>query len=319
MEKKCRIKYFPVSFFSMILGFSGITIAYQKIEEIFKFKFHLSNYLLVIAVVFFIVLSSVYIFKLFLFFDEVKLEFSNPVKLSFFPTISISLLLLSIAFLNVSMDISKYLWISGTVIHFVFTVKIILMWIHHTQFEIKHMNPAWFISPVGNILIPVSGVSHLNNEVSWFFLATGLFFWIILMVIFFNRIIFHHPLPEKLLPTLFIVIAPPAVAFIAFVKLTGEVGDFSKILYYIGLFLGILMFFQFNIFSKLRFYLSWWAYSFPISSLTIASILMYHKTDSEYFKYISLFFFVVLNLIFTVLILKTVVAIYKKEICIEEE
>jgi tellurite resistance protein len=118
------------------------------------------------------------------------------------------------------------------------------------------MNPAWFIPAVGNILVPIVGIIHAPAEISWFFYSIGFFFWIILLIIFFNRIIFHSPLPEKLLPTLFILIAPPAVGFVSLVKLTGEVGDFSKILYYFGLFLTLLLMFQFNIFKKIKFYLS---------------------------------------------------------------
>ena len=147
----------------------------------------------------------------------------------------------------------------------------------------------------------------------------GLIFWIILLIIFFNRIIFHSPLPEKLLPTLFILIAPPAVGFISFVKLTGGISAFSKILYYFGLFLVFLLFAQIKIFKKIKFYLSWWAYSFPIAAITIASILMFHETDISSFKYISLAFFGILNLIIILLIIKTSIAILKKEICIEEE
>ena len=37
------------------------------------------------------------------------------------------------------------------------------------------------------------------------------------------------PLPERLLPTVFILIAPPAVGFIAYVRLTGGVDVFAQI------------------------------------------------------------------------------------------
>ncbi|MEA2006881.1 MAG: hypothetical protein U9O20_01845, partial [Patescibacteria group bacterium] len=35
MKKECRIKHFPVSFFSMILGMTILTITFQKAEQIF--------------------------------------------------------------------------------------------------------------------------------------------------------------------------------------------------------------------------------------------------------------------------------------------
>ncbi len=319
MKKECRIKYFSVSFFSIILGMAGFTIAFQKSEQILKMPFNLSLSILILTSALFGIIALIYVLKIILFSDEVKVEFNNPVKLSFFPTFSISLLLLSIAFLSVNLFISKYLWIAGTIIHFILTIKVISIWIQQTKFEIKHMNPSWFIPAVGNILVPVAGVSFFSLEISWFFYSIGLFLWIILLVIFFNRIIFHSPLPRKLIPTLFILIAPPAVGFISLVKLTGEASEFSKILYYFGLFLVFLLFSQIKIFRKIKYYLSWWAYSFPISAITIATILMFHETDIILFNYLSWIFFVILNLVIIWLLMKTIVAISERGICVEEE
>jgi tellurite resistance protein len=319
VRQEGRTKYFPISFFSTILGMAGLAIAFQKAEQILQIPIHVSWYIVIVAVAIFCVVSIMYLVKIIRFKDDVKNEFNHPVKLSFFPTFSISLLLLSIAFLSENMFFSKYLWIAGASIHFVFTVKIISIWIQHTKFELKHMNPAWFIPAVGNILVPVAGVHHAAGEISWFFFSIGLFFWIVLLVIFFNRIIFHHPLPDKLLPTLFILIAPPAVGFISLVKLTGGVNEFSKILYYFGLFIVCLLCAQINLFRKIKFYLSWWAYSFPLAAITIATIVMFHETNIEMFKYLSWILFVSLNGIVILLLLKTMSALVKKEICVEEE
>ncbi len=319
MKKECRIKYFPVSFFSMILGLAGFTIAFQKVEEVFKFSTHFSQYVLFFTATIFVILAISYLIKFLKYKNEVREEFNHPVKLSFFPTISISLLLLSIAFLPVNMFISKYLWIFGTIIHFFLTIKIISIWIQHTKFEITHMSPAWFIPAVGNILVPVAGIAHSFTEISWFFFSVGFVFWVILLIIFFNRIIFHSPLPDKLLPTLFILIAPPAVGFISFVKLTGGIDAFSKILYYFALFLVFLLFAQTKMFSKIKYYLSWWAYSFPISAITIASVLMFHETGVIFFKYLVMVLFTVLSAIILTLLIKTTSAIFRKEICTEED
>ena len=255
MKKKDDIKNFPISFFSIILGLTGFVMAFQKIETILRIPFSISHYILAIILVAFGIISIIYLLKIIKFRNDVKNEFSHPVKLSFFPTFSISLLLISIAFLSTNMIVSKYFWVAGAIIQFVFTIKIVSIWIHHTKFEITHMNPSWLIPAVGNILIPVAGVSHFSSEISWFFYSIGLLFWIVLLTIFFYRIIFHTPLSEKLIPTLFILIAPPAVAFISFVKLTGTVNEFAKIMYYFALFLGLLLFSQLKMFLKIKYYL----------------------------------------------------------------
>lgn len=319
MNIESKIKHFPISFFSIILGMAGFTIAIQKAEQLLFLDLNISNPLLIFTTSLFIIISFIYLTKIIRFKDEVKKEFDHPVKLNFFPAFSISLLLLSVAFLSVNPIVSKYLWFFGTTIHILFTIRIISIWIQHTKFDIKHMNPAWFIPTVGNMIIPITGVSHCTSEVSWFFFSVGFFLWVTLFVIFFNRIIFHHPLPSKLLPTLFILIAPPAVGFVSLVKLTGEVNEFSKMLYYFGLFILILLLAQINLFRKIKFFLSWWAYSFPIAAITIATLLMYHESNIMFFKYLAYLLVSILIFVISILLIKTVTAIYKKEICIEEE
>jgi tellurite resistance protein len=181
------------------------------------------------------------------------------------------------------------------------------------------MNPSWFIPAVGNILIPVSGVVHFNKELSWFFFSFGLLFWLILLVIFFYRVFFHEPLSEKLFPTLFILIAPPAVGFIAYFKLTGELNDFSKILYYFAAFLTFLLFSQYQMFRRMnKFYLSWWAYSFPLASISIANALMFHETHFVFYKYFYLTLMIFLALLIGWITFKTIQSVLNHEICIEE-
>jgi tellurite resistance protein len=319
MNYSSRIKYFPVSSFSIVLGLSGLTIAFQKVVDFFDFPLDLNKYFLSSTVIVFILLSVMFMLKLIKYTDEVKKDFRNPVKLNFFPTISVSLLLLSIAFLSSSMFISKSLWILGTIVHTLFTYKIISIWTLHPKFDIKHFNPAWFIPVVGNMLIPVVGVVHFNPEISWFFYSIGLLFWIVLFSIFIYRIIFHHPLPEKLLPTLAILIAPPAVGFTAYVKLTHEIDSFAKVLYYFAMFLTTFLLSEYKMFSKIKFYLSWWAYSFPIASMSIASILMYHMTGIFIFKIIAIVLVTIVSLIVLMLISKTIIAIKNHELCVKEE
>ena len=314
-----RIKYFPISAFSIILGLTGLAIVFQKVEEMLGLFYTIDTMIITIAIVLFATISLIYLLKFIKYPHEVAGDFESPVKLSFFPTISISILLLSIAFLSIDMMISKVLWVSGTIIHALFTYKVISIWMMHPKFEIKHINPAWFIPVVGNILIPVAGVQHYNPEISWFFYSIGLIFWIVLFTIFMYRIIFFHPLPEKLLPTLAILISPAAIGFMAYVKLTHQVDSFARILYYFALFLTTFILTQYKMLSKIKFYLSWWAYSFPISAMAIATILMYHMLGIMIFKYIAYVLIALLIIVVLILIPKTISAVVKGEICIEED
>jgi tellurite resistance protein len=320
-----RLKNFPISFFAMILGLNGFAIAFQKAETILGVPIEISQYLLFFSITLFVLIAAVYTVKAIRFPGEIKHEFAHPIKVNFFPTISISLLLFSIAFLPIQHDVSRYLWLAGTIVHAVFTLVIISVWMHSTVFQIHHSNPAWFIPIVGNIIIPLAGVEHFHADISWFFFSIGLVFWLVLFTIFIYRIIFHQPMPQKLLPTLFIMIAPPAVGFIAYVKLMEHdlgafTGDaFSKVLYYFALFLFVMLVSQYQLFFKIKqFFLSWWAYTFPIAAMAIASTLMYSKTQYVFFSGLALTLLALLTLIIVMLLFKTAQSMYAREICVEE-
>ncbi len=314
-----RLKNFPNSFLSITLGLIGFTLAWQKAEHIFELSFSLSSYLFYFSIALSFLIIFIYILKIFKYPAEVKKEFNHPIKINFYPILAKLFLISSIIYLSTNIVISKYVWWIGVLIQFIFTLIIISTWISHDKFKIEHINPSWFIPVVGCIIIPIAGVQHFSLELSWFFFSIGLFWWLILTVLVMNRIIFHHPLPDKLMPTLFILFAPPIIGFISLVKLMGEINPFAKILYYFGAFLFILMLCQYRLFIKIKFYLSWWAYSFPLATMTIGTFLMYSETNLYFFKIMSWILFVFLNLVLGFLIYKTIKAIIDKKICIEEE
>jgi len=318
MSQNSRIALFPISFFAIVMGLSGLTIAWEKAQHVFAINLPINPFLITITVTVFVLLLIIYGTKFMIHRSEVRKELKHPVKLNFFPTISISLLLLSIMFLSKSEIVSQYLWITGTSIHLLFTLYVINSWIHHEHYEVHHLNPAWFIPAVGNVLVPVAGIQLGYIEVSWFFFSIGMIFWMILLTIIFNRVLFHNPIPDRLLPTLFILIAPPAVGFIAYMKLTTEIDAFGRILYFIGLFFTLLLFTQMSRFIKLKFFLSWWAYSFPIAAITIASLMMYEITSNRLYSYIGVFLLTILTFVVGLLVIKTINEIRKQGICVEE-
>lgn len=318
-----KLQYFPIAFFSMIMGLGGFAIAIKQGEEYLPLPFQVSYIVLIITTIIFIILLFTYICKILFFQQAVKAELSHPIKLNFFPTISISFIILSIGFYPYHPEISKILWFIGVIGHFIFTLYVMSIWIHHTHFEIHHMNPAWFIPVVGNILVAIVGVYHFNIELSWFFFSIGLLFWLVLLTIVFNRVIFHHPLPENLLPTFFILLAPPSVGVLSYIHLTGilETGvidSFARVLYYSGLFLGILLLIQISRFTRLPFFLSWWAYSFPVAALTIATFTFYKLTHALFLCITAWFLLIMLTILIFILIFKTLQALFTGKILVKE-
>jgi len=124
MQAPSRLKHFPIAFFAMVMGLAGLTIAWEKAQVSLGLPFRLEAALLPLTALVFLLLSLFYAIKLIRYRDAVLKELQHPVKLNFFPTISISLILLSIATLSVSPLLSKGLWMVGAGLHLLFTLYI---------------------------------------------------------------------------------------------------------------------------------------------------------------------------------------------------
>jgi len=314
------LEYFPVQLFAVIMGLSGLTIAFAKAYHFLNFPYWPYLLLLFLDVALFFVIFSAYVLKWIKYPDAIKKEFSHPIKSSFGAAISISFLLISIAMSDFAPPVAITFWFVGAILHLFFTYKVIKYWIEHDKLDVKHINPAWFIPIVGNVLVPVVGVDVCDEVVNHFYFSIGIFFWIVLFTIVMYRMIFHLPLGKRLIPTFFILIAPPAVGFISYFRITfGVVDFFSLFLYLIAVFILFLLFSMFKQFLKLQFFISWWAYTFPLAAITIATILM----DSVYHKWFIKAFAILLLALTTVVVgfvsYKTYLAIKNKQICIPEE
>ena len=319
MAEASRLQHFPNAFFAMVMGLCGLTLAFEKAQSVLSIGVPVNAVLAVVALAVFAFLLVMYSMKLLHYPEAVKKEMQHPVRMNFFPAISISLILLGTCFLHLAPGLAKVLWVLGTALHLVMTLTIMGVWMHHDRFEVTHINPSWFIPVVGNIIVPIGGVHFGYTEVSWFFFSIGLVFWLVLMTIFFYRVFFHNPLPVKLMPTFFILIAPPAVGCLSYTRLVGEVDSGSRILFYTGLYLTLLLATQVRRFASLPFFLSWWAYSFPLAAMTVATLMMAQALSSGFLTGLGALLLIILCAVIGMLLFLTLRAARANKICVPED
>jgi len=313
-----KLKFFPIMMFAIIMGLSGLAIVYEKAHELFKFPSFIGQGLLILDAILFATILLFYVSKFIKYSSEVNKEFNHPIRINFFATVSISFLLISIAFHPVNKDVAYYCFVMGTILQTYFTLRTISFWINQ-NLKLDHSNPAWFIPIVGNVLVPVAGGSFVDVNLLMYYFSIGMFFWLILTAILINRIIFHHQLAGKFVPTLFIFIAPPAVAFIAYLKMNGMHYDmFASALYNLAIFFTFLVLFMYKNFLNLKFFISWWAFTFPLTAVTIASMLAFKLTHIIIYKYLAFLFMLMATLVILLVAVRTVQHMLKGEICIEE-
>lgn len=311
-KEESRLKHFPISMFSIVMGLSGLSIAWQKaLGASFPV---ITTFSSILATTVMLLVSALYFLKITRYPNAVIAETKHPIKINFFAAFSISLLLLSVVWHRFE-SLSYVLWGLGAVVQLSLTLLVMHSWIHHDHYRLEHANPSWFIPVVGNIIAPITGAKLGFIEISWFFFGVGIVFWLVLLTIIINRLIFHEALPARFKPMLFILLAPPSIGFVSYSSLVPELTDFSRILISVALFTAILLALNINQFRKSGFYLSSWAYSFPVAAFNVALFRYAELTLSPIGFYIGVALLGGLTLLVLWLSFNTLKAIKAGEIC----
>lgn len=316
-EAKSKIQYFPVMMFAIIMGFGGLTLDYKKAADVLSIPPLFYQILCVVVVILACIIAGIYVLKILNYPQSVFDEFNHPIKVNFFATISMSTLLLANIFRDYE-TAALMMFLLGAGFQTFIAFYAISYWLNR-NIEMAHSNPAWFIPVVGNLLVPTAGADFTDYYALMFFFSLGIFFWIILTAILFNRIIFHGMLAQKFLPTLAIFIAPPAVAMLSYLRINGgSFDDFATFLLNVAIIFAILLFALARNFYKIKFFISWWAFTFPFAALTLALITAYEKTQYPMFCLMGYLAIVLTTSIVLLVSLKTIQALVRGEICNEE-
>jgi tellurite resistance protein len=322
------LMHVPIPLFALVMGTAGLGIAWRKAHHVLDMPSIIGEAVLGFASVAFVAIAILYAFKWMSHPAEVKAEYNHPIRSSFFPAVSISLLLLSLAAEPYSRDAMFWLWAVGAVLHLLLTLRLIGRWIVHNH-QINHSNPAWFIPVVGNVLVPLSGTRLGYDEVSWFFFSIGMVFWILLFTIVFYRIVFHDQMPAKFIPTLFILIAPPAIGFLSYIQLNAgllpdgaahaeALDGFARVLMHLALFITLLNFSLAAQYMKVPFFVSWWAYTFPMAAVTVATLEFHALTGKDWTLYVGWGLLAITTVVIVTVFLRTMLALFQGKLFVPD-
>ncbi len=260
----------PLPLFASVMGTCGLGMVWHVVEARWGLPAVMSAALTAIAGAVFVVLLLAYAIKALRHTDRVMTELRHPVRINFLPAIAINLILLGILSRPWLEGLSNVLWMSGAVLQLFLTLVIVTVWLNSERAP-NSLNPAWFIPAVGNVLVPVAAVPADFVLTAWFFFSIGLFYWIILGTLVFYRLVTGDALEAPMRPTLAILMAPPSVAFLAWLQLGSDLSGAGLVLYFIALLNFLLLIPQVPGFLKLPFFPSWWAYTFPLAAFTVAT------------------------------------------------
>ncbi|KAG8654610.1 hypothetical protein MANES_05G153100v8 [Manihot esculenta] len=223
-----------------------------------------------------VLLSLLYIIKCLFFFRMVKAEFLHHVGVNylFAPWISWLLLLQSAPFMAPETVSYLVLWWVFTVPVVALDVKIYGQWFTKgKRFLSTAANPTSQLSVIGNLVGAQAAANMGWRECAVCLFSLGMVHYLVLFVTLYQRLSGSYRLPAMLRPVFFLFFAAPSVACLAWETIVGAFDTASKMLFFLSLFLCTSLVCRPTLFkrSMRRFNVAWWAYSFPLTVLALAS------------------------------------------------
>ncbi|KAL9236949.1 hypothetical protein vseg_011556 [Gypsophila vaccaria] len=222
-------------------------------------------------------LSIFYILRCIFHFHLVKAELVHHVGVNylFAPWTSWLLLLqstpISIAPKNIPF---LTLWWAFSIPIVILDIKIYGQWFTtEKRFLSMAANPTSQISVLGNLVGARAAAKIGWKECAVCMFSLGMVHYLVLFVTLYQRLSGGDRLPAMLRPVFFLFFAVPSMASLAWSSISGSYDNGSKMLFFLSLFLFASLACRPMLFKKSmrKFNIAWWAYSFPLTMLALAS------------------------------------------------
>ncbi|XP_051139723.1 S-type anion channel SLAH4-like [Andrographis paniculata] len=241
-----------------------------------------------------VLLSLLYALKCLLRFQTIKAEFMHHVGVNylFAPWISWLLVLESAPFVTPRNASFVVLWWIFAIPVVILDVKIYGQWFTKGKRVLTAVaNPTSQLSVIGNLVGSRAAAKMAWTEVSIFLFSLGMVHYLVLFVTLYQRIPYGAgPLPAMLRPVFSLFFAVPSLASLAWYSITGSFDTAAKMLFYLSLFIFLSLICRPLLFKKSmkRFSVAWWAYSYPITMLALASTRYQQQVPGRFPRVVSL-------------------------------
>ncbi len=335
IECRCQIvKNFTPSWFASVMGTGILAITSMFYSQYLPFLKDVAYFLFYFNVVLFFVLLVPWLLRWIFFKKEAMADLEHPILSNFYATIAVAMLVLASNFIVIGKDmaVGEVFWFAGAFSTIFFGLLTPFIMFRGEHVKLDHISPAWFIPPVGLIVIPIAGsliipqfsgmVQEFVIFLNYFGWGAGFFIYLSLLAVCMYRFILHHPLPSTLAPTIWINLGPIGAGTIALINLVKNSAFvtikepffvFGLIFWGFGIWwvmMAIIMTLHYVKKLKLPYAMSWWAFTFPLGAYVAASHSVANIFDIELIDYVGFALYLLLLSFWIVTLTKTAVNTY---------
>jgi tellurite resistance protein len=281
MSSPTPLKFLMPGWFSLVMGLCGLSLAWNSAGSLLgEMAGGVALVIGALAALVFLALLAASVLRMARYPAALAEDLKHPVRHAFVAAFPVSLLLLSTVGVALAGPSALWnaVWWLGSLTQLWATVWVLGHWLAPVAVnQPGHgpgntglwpaVTPVLLIPVVGNVLAPLAGLPLGHALWSNAQLGIGLFFWPLVVTLMLVRRLAHSPLPERILPSWFITIAPPSV--IGLVMLQMRAPQEVALAFW-----GVAVFFVLWLLPVVRriagqpFGIAFWALSFPFAAFT---------------------------------------------------
>ncbi len=212
-----------------------------------------------------------------------RADAAHPVRHVFLAAISVSTILVATlaARLLGPLPLVKGLWMLGASAQAMLTLWVLSRWLRPGAQGAAlwpGVTPGLLIPVVGNVLAPLGAVPLGLPLWGAAQLGLGVVLWPLVLALLWVRIGVAGLWPERMRPSVFVLIAPPAVTGVAILPL-GAPLELSAVLWGVALFFTVLALLSLRRCLALPFGMPMWSLSFPLASFAALTLRLAEGAD----------------------------------------
>lgn len=271
------LKFLMPGWYALVMGLAGLSLAWHRAVPLLgEMAGAVALLVSVLSAAVFAMLAAATVVRGQRYPEAWAEDRRHPVRHTFIAALPVAVLLLATVGVAVAgpQPLLLALWWVGALAQLFVTWWVLARWWRPAAqggLQWAAVTPALFIPIVGNVLVPLAGVPLGQAEWSAAQFGLGLLFWPLATALVLVRMAVQGMWPERLLPTAFIFIAPPAVVGLAVLQF-GAPPLLAWVLWGMAMFTLLWVGALAPRIAKLPFGLPHWAISFPLAAMAALTL-----------------------------------------------